>query len=128
MNNKLSGLFSDLAPSKDALTSKSAKMLSTIFQDVFNKKKIQKMLDQAVKDTKERKKWEQMSEAEQIAAVRAADMEEEEILLQYLELEYLAAIEESMKCAGICRSPLFYFSKSIYSGYPTETCMTKMVE
>ena len=128
MTNKLSGLFTDLAPSKDALTSKSAGILSTIFHDIFNKEKVQQMLDQAAKDAEERKKWERMSEAEQIAAVRAADMEEEEIFLQYLQLEYLAAIEESMGCAGICRSPLFYFSKSVYSGYPTETCMTKMVE
>ena len=33
-----------------------------------------------------------------------------------------------MECAGICQSPLFYFSKSAYSGYPTKTCMTQMVE
>ena len=69
-----------------------------------------------------------MSEEDQINVVRAAEMEDEEIFLQYLDLEYLAAIEESLECAGICRSPLFYFSKSAYSGYPKEKCMTMVVE
>ena len=106
------------------MTQSTGAMLTNIFKDMFNKDKLNKILEKTAKDQKEREQWENMSGADQMNIVRAAEMEEEEILLQYLELEYLATIEDSMDCAGICRSPLFYFSKSVFSGYPKHSCMT----
>ena len=44
-----------------------------------------------------------------------------------MELEYIGNIEDSMECSGICKSALFYFSKSVYNGYPTKTCMKDIV-
>jgi len=39
-----------------------------------------------------------------------------------LELDFVANIEEEMKCSGFCKTALFYWEQDIYNGYPTETC------
>ena len=80
------------------------------------------------KGIKDLRKWEQMDEASQSKYKDVAKMEEQEIFRQYLEFKYIGKIEDSMDCAGICRSPLFYFSKSVYSGFPKETCMKSLID
>merc|ERR1740117_2661902 len=45
-----------------------------------------------------------------------------EALEEFLELDFIAAIEEEMQCSGFCKTSLFYWEKGIYDGYPTETC------
>lgn len=44
------------------------------------------------------------------------------MLRQFLELEFVSAMEGALDCSGFCKSALFYWDKDIYSGFPTETC------
>lgn len=55
-------------------------------------------------------------------------MKNERAYLNFLELEFLGGIEDSFDCAGFCKSPLFYFSKSTYHGYPEQTCLLEVIE
>ena len=44
------------------------------------------------------------------------------MLRQFLELEFISAMEGALDCSGFCKSALFYWDKDIYSGFPTTTC------
>ena len=59
---------------------------------------------------------------------RNKEMELEEIFIEYSNLELLSEIEEEMGCAGLCKTPLFYFSQSTYLGYPQQTCFIETME
>ena len=43
------------------------------------------------------------------------------------EYEYMQKLEDEFQCSGMCRTGLFYFSRSITEGRPEETCLNKMV-
>jgi hypothetical protein len=49
-------------------------------------------------------------------------MADNEAIYEFLELDFVASIEEEMKCSGFCKTALFYWEQDIYNGYPTETC------
>ena len=51
-----------------------------------------------------------------------------EALRSYLELWFIAAIEEEFNCSGVCKPALFYWERNIYSGYPEETCAVHMID
>jgi hypothetical protein len=41
---------------------------------------------------------------------------------EFLELDFIADVEEEMECSGFCKPALFYWEQDIYKGVPTETC------
>ena len=51
-----------------------------------------------------------------------------EAIEEFLELDFIGGIENSMGCSGICKSALFYWEKDIYHGYPEETCGLKIID
>lgn len=41
---------------------------------------------------------------------------------EFLELDFVADIEEELECSGFCKTALFYWEQDIYKGVPTNTC------
>lgn len=40
----------------------------------------------------------------------------------FLEIDFVAAIEDSLECSGFCKPALFYWEQDIYSGVPSQSC------
>jgi len=47
---------------------------------------------------------------------------------EFLELEFVSAIEEQLECSGFCQTALFYWDQDIYQGYPDQTCGYAMLK
>lgn len=41
---------------------------------------------------------------------------------EFLELDFVADVEEELECSGFCKTALFYWEQDIYKGVPTNTC------
>ena len=48
-------------------------------------------------------------------------------MIKYLNIGIMVKLEENFGCSGICQSSLFYFSRDISDGFPTDTCLEKVV-
>ena len=92
-----------------------------------------KLYDEMDKNENALKKWEAMP-ADKRAAMKKSNfkgynkMRDQQALAEFLELDFIAEIEEEMECSGVCQTALFYWERDIYSGYPTETCAYAMLE
>ena len=78
-------------------------------------------------------KWETMTPEERATMKKTKPQEyntyaDMEALNQFLELDFIATVEEEMECSGICQPALFYWEQDIYSGYPTESCAYAMLD
>jgi hypothetical protein len=80
-----------------------------------------------MEDKKALSKWESMTDEEKAEMKKAKKAEYDKLansaaIAEFLELDFVAAIEEEMECSGFCKTALFYWEQDIYSGYPQETC------
>lgn len=72
--------------------------------------------------------WEEREENKEKFPELWKHLENLGVLEEFLEFDFIAGIEEGMRCSGVCKSALFYWEKDIYSGYPEEPCAYAMVD
>lgn len=53
------------------------------------------------------------------------DMSDIDVFRLWGEVEIYSLLEDDLQCSGMCQSSLFWFSKNITEGPPTQTCLLK---
>jgi hypothetical protein len=83
-------------------------------KDPENKKKVEAWLAMTPEEKMKFKK--------QDGGKKYNKMSDDTAVEEFLELEFVADIEEELQCSGFCKPALFYWEQDIYKGVPTETC------